>query len=95
VSLVPTYSFEWGGGSLSAYFESEDNATLLVVTPDGDVICNDNATEDNLNPVVDIVDGAQGAYDIFVGSYRPRSVVRGVLTLTGDTGAVPVQLPAE
>ncbi len=93
VSLVPTSSFAWdGSGSLSAYFESEENATLIVVAPEGQIHCNDNAADDNLNPVIDIVDAPEGNYDVYIGSHVPGAIVRGLLVLTGDTSAEPTEL---
>jgi len=91
-SIVPTYSFTWeGGGDLSAYFEGEENASLLIVTPDG-VVCYDNSASGNLNPVIDILDAAAGNYDVHIGSFDPTGVVLGRLTITGDTEAEPESL---
>lgn len=91
-SLVPTYSFTWsGGGSLSVYFESEEDSSLIVVTPD-EIICNDNAADDNLNPAVDILGAAEGSYDVFIGAQTPNTVVTGTLVITSDTGAEPAAL---
>lgn len=89
VSLVPTYSFTWsGGGNLSTFFESEEDGTLIVVTPEG-VVCNDNASDDNLNPVVDIPNAAEGSYDVYVGTQIPNTIVTGTLTITANTSAEP------
>ena len=93
VSTVPIYTFSWsGGGNLSAYFEGEEDSSLMVVTPSGEIICNDNAAEDNLNPVVDILGAAEGDYDIFIGSLVPGQIVTGILTITSDTAAEPATL---
>jgi len=96
VSRVPIYSFSWSGnGDLSAYFEAEEDSSLMIVTPSGEIICNDNATEDNLNPLVNILRAAEGDYDIFIGSLVPGQVVTGNLTITSDTAAEPATLSAQ
>lgn len=93
VSTVPVYTFSWsGGGNLSAYFEADEDSSLMVVTPDGAIICSDNAGEDNLNPVVDILGAAEGDYDLFIGSLVPGKIVTGILTITSDTSAEPATL---
>ena len=93
VSRVPVYTISWsGGGSLSAYFESEKDSSLMIVTPAGEVVCNDNAAEENLNPVVDILNAAEGDYEIFIGSLVPDQIVTGILTITSDTAAEPAPL---
>ena len=93
VSRVPIYTFSWSGsGDLSAYFEAEEDSSLMIVTPSGEVICSDNAAEDNLNPLVNILSAAEGDYDIFIGSLVPGQVVTGILTITSDTAAEPATL---
>jgi len=67
----------------------------MIVTPSGEIICNDNATEDNLNPLVNILRAAEGDYDIFIGSLVPGQVVTGNLTITSDTAAEPATLSAQ
>lgn len=92
VSLVPSYSFSWSGGSsLSAFFESEEDSSIIVVTPDG-VVCNNNASADNLNPVVDISNAAEGNYEVYIGAQVPNSIVTGTLTITSNTSIEPTQL---
>ncbi len=96
ISLVPTYSIDWSGsGSFTVFFESETDTAIGVITPDGDVICNGNAAEDNLNPVVTISDAVEGNYDIFVGTTEPHTIAIGTLTVTPDSTATPTVLSAE
>lgn len=91
-SIVPAYSFTWdGGGEFTVHFEGEENASLLLVTPDG-VVCHDNDEDGNLNPVIDILDGAEGEYDVHIGSFDPNSVVLGSLTIANDTEDEPASL---
>ncbi len=93
VSRVPVYTFSWsGGGSLSAYFEAEKDSSLMIVAPGGEIVCNNNAAEENLNPVVDILNAAEGEYEIFIGSLVPDQIVTGILTITSDTAAEPAPL---
>lgn len=91
-SIVPAFSFSWeGGGDLTVFFEGEENASLLIVTPEG-VICHDNDADGNLNPAVDIVGVAEGEYDVYIGSFDPNGVVLGTLTISNDTSAEPASL---
>jgi hypothetical protein len=91
-SIVPAYSFTWeGSGDLTVLFEGEENASLLITTPEG-VLCNDNAAGDNLNPAVDILDAAEGNYDIHIGTFNPAGVALGQLTIANDTDVEPESL---
>jgi len=88
VSLVPSYSVIWSGdGGFTAFFESEKNSAMGIVDPEGEVICNDNTAEENLNPLVQIQAAAEGEYDIYISSLGPDDFVTGQLTITNDSNA--------
>lgn len=94
-SIVPAFSFNWtGSGDLTVYFDGEENSSLLIVTPEG-VLCHDNSEDGNLNPVIDILDAAEGAYDVHIGSFDPDSVVLGTLTISNDTDDEPESLSVD
>ncbi len=48
---------------------SDVDTTLVVVTPSGDVVCNDDAVD--LNPGLTIANPAGGIYALWVGTYSP------------------------
>lgn len=94
-SIVPAFSFNWtGSGDLTVHFEGEENASILIVTPDG-VVCHDNSEDGNLNPVIDILAAAEGDYDVHIGSFDPGSVVLGTLTISNDTDDEPESLSVD
>ncbi len=93
VSLLPAYSFTLDeAGDLLVYFEALRDSSLLVVGPQGEVLCNDDSGSANLNPLVSITGGAAGRYVVFVGNPVPDDIVIGRLTITADTTAAPAQL---
>ena len=53
-----------------------------MLTPDGKLICNDNANEQLLDPVLEIKDPVAGKYRIWVGSAANRQRIPGILVLT-------------
>lgn len=94
VSLVPSYSFTWSGDAeaLRVFFEAREDSALAVVTPDNQLLCNRSASEDNLNPALDIPAPDLGRYKVYIASMEPDNVVTGRLTITGDVDAVPATL---
>ena len=66
----------------AVFFYSDSDSTLVVLTPDGKLICNDNANEQLLDPVLDIEDPVPGKYRIWVGSAANRQRIPGILVLT-------------
>lgn len=57
-----------GSSDLYIYALSEDDTTLLINTPDGNWICNDDGLSGS-NPLIVIPAADGGLYDIWVGSY--------------------------
>jgi hypothetical protein len=91
VSLAPSYALDWSGETetLSLLVEADGDATLLVRTPDGSLLCSDDASADTLNPLVVISEPAEGRYLVWVGRINPGEPVSGVLTVTETAGAQP------
>ena len=84
----PDYTFEWSGSAeaLNVLFEGDRDATLVVVDPDGVVICNDDAIAGkNLNPLVVVANPGEGQYKVFVGRIDVEQPVKGAITVTGST----------
>jgi hypothetical protein len=79
---------KWTGAAdqVRAFFYSDGDPTLLVLTPNGEVLCNDNASDQLLDPFVEIKNPADGDYRIWVGSAAKNQLVPGVLVLTAQPG---------
>jgi hypothetical protein len=95
VNPVPDYVFDWTGEAehLRIFFEGDGDATLLVRTPDGLLLCNDDALGlATLNPLVDLPDAAPGRYSVFVGRVNPAEPVTGELTVTESSELAPADL---
>ena len=54
----------------------------MVITPDGTVLCNDDANEQLLDPVVQIDNPVEGTYRIWAGSFYEGHLLPGILVLT-------------
>jgi len=65
---VDLYYTTSGGAGLYIYAEGEGDTMLLINTPSGDWVCDDD-THGDLDPVVRFSGAADGLYNIWVGSY--------------------------
>jgi S1-C subfamily serine protease len=86
-SSAPDLRLNWSGSTsdLRIFFEPDQpgNDTVLIInTPDGRWLCNDDAYSGTLNPMLDLNGQPQGQFDIWVASYRSGSYVQGRLTVT-------------
>ena len=98
IDETPNFAFNWSGTteSLSVFFEADLDTTLLVVTPSGEFICNDDtAGSSNLNPLVTLANPEEGDYLVFVGRFDPQFTVSGTLTVTESADAEPAPLAVE
>lgn len=72
VTDEPSYQLSYSPGSLGLgfYTNAEFDTTILINTPNGEWICNDDHDAlENLNSGVYFEDPASGRYDIWVGAY--------------------------
>ena len=65
---VDLYYTTSGGSDLYIYAVSGDDTTILVNTPNGTWVCDDDSYGDG-DPIVVIRDAPAGLYDIWVGTY--------------------------
>ncbi|MEI2693422.1 MAG: copper resistance protein NlpE N-terminal domain-containing protein [Anaerolineae bacterium] len=86
VNRQPVVTVNWSGDApfVEAFFVSDSDPTLAILTPDGQLLCNDDANEDLLDPVIEISEPVTGTYQIWVGSYAKGQLIPGVLVLTTD-----------
>ena len=80
---APDMTVDWGGGDLAVWTRTQTDATLTVITPDGDLICDDD-TEGTL-PVVAVSGAAPGRYAVWLGTFEERTDINATLY----AGAVP------
>ena len=64
-------NFQAGSLPMNIYVTSQADTTLAVNLPNGQWICNDDAS--GLNPWVQVSPALSGQYDIWVGTYSPGS----------------------
>lgn len=88
----PDYRVEWSGAGdlLRIFFVSAGDTTLIVRTPSGEYVCNDDFG--GLNPLVDIVGPAAGSYEVWVGTFGVDEVIPGSLYITGSDSSDPASV---
>ncbi len=84
INQQPVVTVNWTGEApfVEVFFISDSDPTLVVLTPDGQLLCNDDANDDLLDPVISLDDPAPGTYRIWVGSYAKNQLIPGILVLT-------------
>jgi len=93
----PDMTFDWSGAAdaFSVYFEGDADSTLLVVEPSGAILCNDDASPDNANPLIVVHKPTPGRYAVFVGRVHPEKAIKGKLVITDAGNAQPETLPPQ
>ena len=84
VPANPTVTVDFKGKAdvLRAFFHSDGDPTLVVRTPDGKFVCNDDTNRLILDPTVEISKPGPGRYDVWVGSTAAKDLVPGFLAFT-------------
>lgn len=80
--VVLDWSEDEAVDSLRIFLLSLGDPMLLVVTPDGEVLCNDDYSPLMADPFITIDAPAPGRYAIFAGSFEDRATVPGFLVIT-------------
>jgi hypothetical protein len=70
-----------GTSDLYFYAESDGDIMLLIETPSGDFVCDDDS-HGELNPRVELRDADEGLYLVFVGSYSEGDYQDGTLYIS-------------
>jgi hypothetical protein len=88
VTTEPDLRLHWSGDTdrLRIFFVSSGDTTLVVQTPDGQYICNDDFV--SLDPAVELTHPPEGDYNIWVGSFSATEFVYGYLMIT-ELGSMP------
>jgi hypothetical protein len=84
VNNDPTVTLDWEGETefVETFFYSDHDPVLIVQTPSGEFLCNDDANDVLLDPVVEIANPPQGRYNIWVGSFDRDQLLPGLLVIT-------------
>jgi serine protease Do len=79
---------------IRAFFYSDGDTVLVVQTPDGEFLCNDDTSQLLLDPTVEITKPAKGRYNFWAGSATAKDLVPGFLVLTthGDVNVASLAL---
>ncbi len=67
---------------LRIFMLSLGDPTLVVVTPEGDILCNDDFNPLVPDPYLEIANPVEGLYAIYVGSFDSNATAPGFLTFT-------------
>jgi hypothetical protein len=83
VSNAPDFRLHYTAGDLPLTFkvEADSDTTLLVNTPDGKWLANDDA-DGTLNPRITIEKPLSGRYEVWVGSVSRGAAIPGTLLIT-------------
>ncbi len=84
INVSPVVTVNWTGETeqVRVFFVSDSDSTLVVVTPDGKILCNDDVSDVLLDPFLAVDSPAAGTYRIWVGSYAKSQLIPGVLVLS-------------
>jgi len=89
-AVAPDYEVTYTSGTsklLRFYFDTEEDTTLLINTPSGEWVCDDDAYFPD--PSIDFADPATGVYDIWVGSFAEGTSHSGTLSVTEQSSNHP------
>lgn len=76
---------------LRIFFLGGGDATMVISTPDGTIMCNDDVNPLVLNPMIEIENPASGSYAIFMGSFDGEAIEPGFVVVT-STDLTPATL---
>jgi hypothetical protein len=84
INPSPVVTLNWTGKADFAqiFFYSKGDPMLMVLTPDGKLLCSDDASEQVLDPVIQMEKPVEGTYRIWVGSAAKNQLIPGILALT-------------
>ena len=102
-SSAPDFRLNWSGSTdyLTIFFtadDPDDDTVLIVRTPNGDWLCNDDANDDTFNPLLNLNNYPSGQFDIWIGTYSEYSeegYINGTLTITELEDENEEQLPPD
>lgn len=97
ISERPVIQLNWSGHAefAEAFIYSDHNPSLVIETPDGDFLCNDDTNDLLLDPTIEVANPVTGTYNIWVGNIDNKGLIPAVLVLTSrseiNTGTFDLQ----
>jgi hypothetical protein len=85
VPAAPSVTFNYKGGKADRFkffIYSDGDPVLVVKTPDGKYVCNDNTNALLLDPTLTVDKPQPGAYSVWAGNHDPKQLVAGMLVIT-------------
>jgi len=84
ISENPILTVDWSGETdfVDVFFYSEHDPVLVIQTPDGEYLCNDDASDALLDPQIKLESPEPGRYNFWVGSFDEGQLIPGILVLT-------------
>lgn len=86
---VVTIDYKGKADLLKMFFYSDGDPVLVIQTPEGKFVCNDNTNAALLDPLVMLTKPAAGRYAIWLGSAMARDLIPGFLVITGHGDVNP------
>lgn len=86
ITEAPTFAVNWEGEAefFDIFYYSDFDPTLVLQLPDGSYLCNDDASDNVLDPELLIESPAEGQYNLWVGSYDEGQLIPGFLVITAN-----------
>jgi heat shock protein HslJ len=87
INRQPVAVVKYGGGApqVRTFFYSDGDPTLVIMTPDRQLLCNDNASSQLLDPFIALDNPPAGEYRVWVGSNARNQLIPGILVFTANT----------
>lgn len=84
ITEKPTFAVNWEGevDAFDVFYYSDFDPTLVLQLPDGSYRCNDDASDNLLDPALTVEAPADGQYKLWVGSYEEGQLIPGLLVIT-------------
>lgn len=84
ITEKPTFAVNWEGevDAFDIFYYSDFDPTLVLQLPDGSYRCNDDASDNLLDPALTVETPADGQYKLWVGSYEEGQLIPGLLVIT-------------
>lgn len=86
ITEAPTFAVNWEGEAefFDIFYYSDFDPTLVLQLPDGSFLCNDDASDNVLDPELIVESPAEGEYNLWVGSYDAGQIIPGLLVITAN-----------
>jgi len=86
IAEAPSFTVNWEGEveAFDIFYHSDFDPTLVLQLPDGSYLCNDDASDNLLDPELTVEAPAAGEYNLWVGSYDAGQTIPGLLVITAN-----------